>query len=74
MDSPTTTPGHAPPDSLLTEAQAAAVLNIAPATLVAWRATKRAVRPAHCRIGGAVRYRRSDIEAFIEASIVQEAE
>lgn len=60
------------PGALLTEAQAAAVLNIAPATLTSWRSTKRAGRPAHCRIGGAVRYRRCDLEAFIAASVVQE--
>lgn len=60
---------QAPPDALLTEVQAAALLNVAPATMTAWRVTKRAARPAHCRIGGAIRYRRSDIDAFIEHSV-----
>ena len=60
-------------DALLTEAQAAALLSIAPATLTAWRTTKRAAQPAYCRIGGAVRYRRSDLAAFIEHSVQTDA-
>ena len=60
---------HAPPEALLPEEQAAALLNVAPATMTSWRATKRAARPAHCRIGGAVRYRLADINAFIEQSV-----
>lgn len=66
---------HAPPDALLTEAQAAALLNIAPATLTAWRAkrAKRAERLEYCRIGGAVRYRRADLDAFIENSVQADA-
>lgn len=55
-------------EDLLTPAQAASRLQIAPTTLAAWRATRRVAQPAHCRIGGAVRYRRADIDAFIEAS------
>lgn len=62
-------PDSVPPDALLTESQAAAILNVAPATLTAWRATNRTARPIHCRIGGAVRYRRSDIDAFVQASV-----
>jgi predicted DNA-binding transcriptional regulator AlpA len=57
------------PPALLTEAQAAARLTISPATMRAWRATKRAASPAYCRIGGAVRYRASDIDAFIAKSL-----
>jgi predicted DNA-binding transcriptional regulator AlpA len=62
----------ASPDELLTEAEAAAMLKIAPSTLKAWRATKRTTQPAHCRIGGAVRYQHSAIKAFVEASVHQE--
>ncbi|RYF61161.1 MAG: DNA-binding protein [Comamonadaceae bacterium] len=58
-----------PTEALLTEAQAAGILNIAPATLTAWRATKRARRPIHCKVGGAVRYRRADIDRFIDESV-----
>jgi predicted DNA-binding transcriptional regulator AlpA len=70
-DSMTSTIVSAPlqPDALLTEAEAAARLNIAPATMAAWRATKRTASPAYCRIGGAVRYRTSDIEDFIAKSV-----
>lgn len=69
MNEPTDVPGVPPPDALLTESQAAAILNVAAATLTAWRATKRTAQPIHCRIGGAVRYRRSDIDAFVQASV-----
>lgn len=58
-----------PPGALLTEVEAAAILNIAPATLTAWRSKGRAARPAHCKLGGAIRYRHADIEAFIESSV-----
>jgi predicted DNA-binding transcriptional regulator AlpA len=69
MNEPTIAPDLAPPDVLLTESQAAAILNVAPATLTAWRTTKRAAQPPYCRIGAAVRYRRSDIDAFVQASV-----
>lgn len=69
MTKPHSTPR---PDALITEAEAAALLAIAPATLKAWRSTNRTAKPVHCRIGGAVRYRRSDIDAFIAASVQQE--
>lgn len=69
MPSPPLISDHVSSEALLTEAQAAALLNVAPATMTAWRATKRAARPTHCRIGGAVRYRLTDINAFIEQSV-----
>ena len=69
MTSPPIVSDHVQPAALLTEAQAAALLNVAPATLTAWRATKRVACPTHCRIGGAIRYRRADIDAFIEKSV-----
>jgi predicted DNA-binding transcriptional regulator AlpA len=50
---------------LLTEAEAAAMLRLAPATLRGWRCAGRG--PGFVKIGGRVCYRRSDIEAFIAA-------
>ncbi len=66
---PTIVSDHSPPNALLTEVQAAALLSVQPSTLAAWRATKRVSQPKHCRIGGAVRYRLIDIQSYIEASV-----
>lgn len=57
-----------PSDDLLTEEQVAERLQISPLTLKSWRSTKRVGSPTYCRIGGAVRYRRADIQSFIDAS------
>ncbi|WP_162568455.1 helix-turn-helix domain-containing protein [Variovorax sp. SRS16] len=74
MKPATTTADEAPLAAMLTEPEAAALMKLSAETLKDWRYHRRAGRPVHCRIGGAVRYRRSDIEAFIETSIVQEVE
>lgn len=50
---------------MLTEAEAAEVLGIRPQTLTAWRTLGRYNLP-FAKIGRTVRYRRSDLEAFIE--------
>lgn len=50
-------------EPLLTEQQAAELLNIRPGTLACWRVTKRYPLP-YVKIGRSVRYRRSDLEAF----------
>lgn len=51
-------------DHLLTETEAAAILTISPATLRRWRWIEKG--PQFVKIGGAVRYRRADLTAFIE--------
>ncbi len=56
-------------DPILTEAEAAARLYAKPCTLNKWRTRRKG--PAYLRLGGKVRYRLSDIEAFIEASRVE---
>jgi excisionase family DNA binding protein len=51
---------------LLTEQEAADLLTVSPGTLSVWRCTRRyALR--FIKVGRAVRYRESDILAFIES-------
>jgi len=65
------TPAYKPSD-LLDEKEAARYLNLAPPTLRNWRSAKQG--PAACRVGKrAVRYRFSDLEAFIAASTAEVA-
>ena len=58
------------PCALLTEVQAAEVLNVSIRTLQAWRV--RGGGPRFCRLGSgrAVRYRNSDLAAYIEMRMV----
>lgn len=56
-------------DKLLTENQTADLMTIQPQTLSVWRTTKRYDLP-YVKIGRAVRYRRSDVMAFIESRMV----
>jgi Helix-turn-helix domain len=53
---------------LLTQQQAASRLLMKPGTLAKWRVRRRG--PRFCRFGGKIRYRLSDIEAFIQAGVV----
>lgn len=53
-------------DILLTETQVAELLQIKPATLKRWRWS--GIGPTFCKIGGSVRYKRSELERFIAAS------
>jgi excisionase family DNA binding protein len=50
--------------NLLTEQQAANYLTLAPGTLSVWRSTGRNNLP-FVKIGGAVRYRLSDLDAWM---------
>ena len=50
---------------LLTTAEAANFLALKPASLTTWRCTG-AVRLPFVKIGGAVRYRRRDLERYLE--------
>jgi predicted DNA-binding transcriptional regulator AlpA len=59
--------------TLLTEAQAAEVLGVKPATLTVWRSTHR-YPLAYVKIGGRVRYRAQDITAFLDSRIVRPGE
>jgi hypothetical protein len=55
-------------DPLLTEVQSAEVLNLSMRTLQAWRT--RRTGPSFVRAGRAIRYRRSDLDAWVAANTV----
>ena len=55
-------------DALLTEVQAADLLKLSVRTLQAWRT--RAFGPAFVRAGRAIRYRRRDLFAWMDANTV----
>lgn len=63
---------------LVTEPEAARALGVSPGTLKAARLHRLRSNPLrdlpHVRIGRAVRYRRSDIHAWIEANLVRPGE
>ena len=59
---------RADPDTLLTEVQAADFLNLSVRTLQAWRI--KVAGPRFVRAGRAIRYRRSDLIAWIDANTV----
>jgi hypothetical protein len=56
------------PDTLLTEAEAADFLKLSVRTLQAWRV--RVAGPAFVHVGRAIRYRRRDLIAWIEANTI----
>lgn len=51
-------------DKLLNQREAAALLGVSPGTLGVWRSTKR-YPLRYVKVGGNVRYRLADIEAFV---------
>ncbi len=55
-------------DALLTEVQAADLLSLSVRTLQAWRT--RTFGPAFVRAGRAIRYRRRDLFAWMDANTV----
>jgi predicted site-specific integrase-resolvase len=55
-------------DPLSTESDTAPKLGVEPATLRKWRTRGRG--PVYAKIGGKIRYKLSDVLAFIEASRV----
>lgn len=58
-------PHRNPPEPLLDRKSAAKYLRVSPGTLAVWDCTKRYnLKPI--KIGRAVRYRRSDLDRFIE--------
>jgi excisionase family DNA binding protein len=56
------------PTGLLTTEQAADYLAVKPATLSTWRSTNRK-KLAYVKVGGQVRYRREDLERFVDANL-----
>jgi excisionase family DNA binding protein len=59
-------------DELLTPDDVAELLDVSPQTLASWRTTGRYELP-FLRIGRLVRYRRSDIEEFLDSLDTAEA-
>ncbi len=57
------------PEPLLSEPQAARILNVSIRTLQAWRCAAKG--PPFIRVGRAIRYRRSDLEQYLKDSTVQ---
>ncbi len=55
---------------LLGERDAAQYLQLKPATLAAWRCTKRVDGPRYVKLGGAVRYPLAELDAYIARSMV----
>jgi excisionase family DNA binding protein len=55
--------------ALLTTLEAAAIIGCTPDTLTTWRCT-RAVKVPYVKIGRLVRYRRSDIDAYLDGHTV----
>jgi excisionase family DNA binding protein len=58
-------------DPLLTREEAARYLSIRPQTLAVWASTRRYNIP-YVRVGRAVRYRRSDLDAWLRERTVGE--
>lgn len=58
---------------LITEEAAAVVLGVKPGTLQVWRCTKR-YPLTYVKVGRLVRYRRADLQAFLQARTMGGAE
>jgi excisionase family DNA binding protein len=56
------------PSGLMTTEQAAEYLAVKPATLQVWRSTNRK-KLTYVKVGGQVRYRRQDLDAFITENL-----
>lgn len=56
------------PRDLLLESETADLLQVAPGTLSVWRSTGRYQLP-FVKIGSRVRYRRGDVEAWLDARV-----
>lgn len=68
-DSPSGNHPPVVPDALMDTKSAAAFMGLAPLTLVDWR-TKR-VGPNWIKVGAACRYRRRDLEAWLDSRTMQ---
>ena len=58
--------GASSASALMTESQVAELLGVRPHTLAVWRSTRK-VPLLYVKVGRAVRYRRTDVEAFLQA-------
>lgn len=62
-----------PTSQLMNPREAAAYLGVSTNSLEAWRSTKR-YRLAFIKVGGLVRYRQADLDAFLESRRVMPGE
>jgi hypothetical protein len=68
LHGPAATPNqHAPMTQLLDEKQAAALLNVSVKSLQAWRS--RGGGPRFVKVNRLVRYRREDLQVFVEGAL-----
>jgi len=59
---------HVQADDMLDEREAAAYLGISASAMRKWRA--RQCGPKYARLGRIIRYRQSDMDAFVESRII----
>jgi len=59
-------PHKLPPEALLDRKTAAKYLGISPGTLAVWACTRRYPNLKHIKVGRSVKYRRSDLDKFLE--------
>lgn len=64
-----TTTSHVSEAGMLTIEQAAIYLAIPKATLYTWRTRRAGFGPPAVKLGGCLRYRRCDLDAWIEAHL-----
>lgn len=64
-----TTPEQTPSDTLFTIDQAARYLAIPKTTLYTWRTRRVGFGPRAMKVGGSLRYRRADLDAWILAHL-----
>ncbi|MDF7816771.1 helix-turn-helix domain-containing protein [Runella sp. MFBS21] len=62
-------PKHLPPDPLLDRKSAARYLGFSPGTLAVWQCKKR-YNLKCIKVGRSVRYRRSDLDKFLEERLL----
>ena len=58
-------------EPLLTEAEVSDVLKVPSATLANWRSKGHIQGLPFVKVGGGVRYRRADVESFIQGNVTQ---
>ena len=59
--------GSLSPPGLMLTSEAGAYLDVRPSTLTTWRSNGQG--PAYVKLGGLVRYRRADLDAFIAGNV-----
>lgn len=57
-------------ETYLTTKQAAEILQVSPKTLQSWRRTQMQ-GPPYCKLGRTIRYRMSDLAAFMEEILIE---